>query len=29
MTRIMHQCGAAIQLVMWVALWVMLTLAFL
>ena len=27
MTRIMHQCGAALQFVMWVAFWVVLTLA--
>jgi hypothetical protein len=28
MTRITHQIGAAIQFVMWIALWVVLTLAF-
>ena len=27
MTRIVHQAGAAIQFVMWVALWIVLTLA--
>jgi hypothetical protein len=28
MTRILHQWGAAIQFVMWIALWVVLALAF-
>ena len=27
MTRIMHQTGAILQFVMWIALWVVLTLA--
>jgi len=26
MTRIMHQCGAAIQFMVWIALWTMLVL---
>jgi hypothetical protein len=27
MTRIMHQCGAAIQFMVWIALWTLLVLA--
>ena len=29
MTRFMHRCGAALQFVMWLTLWVVLALAFL